>query len=76
MKYWMKIFQGFTSAGGSRDSSVKQVCWYEGSLFSGDDAGVICKVRLVTAIICSSSVIQHVAVGRHDEPGVEHQHLH
>ena len=36
--------QGFTSAGGSRDSSVKQLCWYEGALYSGDDAGVVCKV--------------------------------
>ena len=36
--------RGFTSAGGSRDSSVKQLVWHQGSLYSGDDAGMIVKV--------------------------------
>ena len=39
------LWQGFTSAGGRRDSAVKQLRWCQGSLYSGDDAGVICKVR-------------------------------
>jgi len=36
--------RGFTSAGGRRDSSVKQLVWHQGSLYSGDDAGVIVEV--------------------------------
>ena len=36
--------RGFTSAGGRRDSSVKQLVWHQGSLYSGDDAGIIVEV--------------------------------
>ena len=38
------VLQGFTSAGGSRDSSVTALCWHAGSLYSGDTAGLVCKV--------------------------------
>ena len=36
--------KGFTSAGGRVDSAVKQLLWREGFLYSGDDAGQLCKV--------------------------------
>ena len=64
--------KGFTSAGGRRDSSVKQLVWHEGSLYSGDDAGVIAKV---TGIVCSLSSIELLPVELHAGPGLEHKHL-
>jgi len=33
----------FTSAGGRLDANVKQLCWAKGCLYSGDDAGKLCK---------------------------------
>ena len=36
--------KGFTSAGGRIDSAVKQLLWRDDMLYSGDDAGQLCKV--------------------------------
>jgi len=35
--------KGFTSAGGRIDSAVKQLLWRKGYLYTGDDAGQLCK---------------------------------
>ena len=49
------VLQGFTSAGGSRDSSVTALCWHEGSLYSGDTAGLVCKVGPCSLQHCSTA---------------------
>ena len=49
--------RGFTSAGGSRDSSVKQLVWHQGSLYSGDDAGMIVKVFTNIFFLTSSELL-------------------
>ena len=64
--------RGFTSAGGRRDSSVKQLVWHQGSLYSGDDAGIIVEVITNVLLITSSDLLQ---VGLHAGHGLEHQHL-
>jgi len=35
--------EGFTSAGGKRDSAIKQLVWRDGCVYSGNDAGKLCK---------------------------------
>ena len=64
--------RGFTSAGGSRDSSVKQLVWHQGSLYSGDDAGMIVKGNRNIIFLTSSELL---LVGLHAGHGLEHQHL-
>ena len=64
--------RGFTSAGGRRDSSVKQLVWHQGSLYSGDDAGVIVEVITNDFLFTSSELLQ---VGLHAGHGLEHQHI-
>merc|ERR1711974_37676 len=51
--------KGFTSAGGRRDSSVKELRWREGSLYSGDDAGLICKWDCMLNLVCASGRGDH-----------------
>ena len=67
------VLQGFTSAGGSRDSSVTALCWHAGSLYSGDTAGLVCKVGPCSMQPAASD--PPAAVGLHAEPRLGHQHL-
>lgn len=53
--------KGFTSAGGRRDSAVKELRWCEGSLYSGDDAGVICKWDCMLTLCWTTNVYSDVA---------------
>jgi len=53
--------KGFTSAGGSRDSSVKQLYWHDGFLYSGDDAGVICKWDSMLNLLWNTNIYSDVA---------------
>jgi len=55
------IFQGFTSAGGTRESSVKQLYWHDGNLYSGDDAGLICKWDCMLNMTWNTNVYSDVA---------------